>query len=250
MACDRSASVLHAYFDDELDAVGAADFERHLERCPECAEALQGLQSLRCSLADQELYRRMPESLRKKVLDEMGSPIRNSVRGGHTSWKWLALAAAILLMATIIGWRLASTRHSSDASALLAGEVIDAHLRSLQPGHLTDVLSSDQHTVKPWFDGKVDFAPPVKDFSEQGFPLQGGRLDVIHGRTVAALVYSRRKHLISVFVWPATNDDGPPHSGAQQGYQWIEWRNDGMEFCAVSDISVSDLQEWQRLFSK
>jgi anti-sigma factor RsiW len=248
MTCDRSASVLHAYFDGELDATGAAEFEGHLERCAECAEALQGLQSLRGSFADQKLYHCAPESLRKKVLDEMGSPIPNSAMS-HTSWRWLALTAAILVL-VIIGWQVVSTRHTSDVSSLLAGEVIDAHLRSLQPGHLTDVLSSDQHTVKPWFDGKVDFAPPVQDFSGQGFPLQGGRLDVIHGHTVAALVYGRRKHLISVFVWPASDDDGSAHSGSQQGYQWMEWRNAGMEFCAVSDTNMPDLQELQRLFSK
>ena len=248
MGCDRSTSVLHAYVDDELDAAGSAEFERHLERCPECAEALQGLRALRSLFEDPELYQRGPESLRKRVLSEMG-PVRNSAMPGSTAWRWLAVAAGVVLLAAI-GWQAVSTRHGADGSSLLAAEVIDAHLRSLQPGHLTDVLSSDQHTVKPWFDGKVDFAPPVRDFSEQGFPLQGGRLDAIHGRTVAALVYGRRKHLISVFVWPSGNDQGSGHSGSQQGYQWSEWRNEGMEFWAVSDTSLSDLEELQRLFSK
>jgi anti-sigma factor RsiW len=248
MACDRSASVLHAYVDDELDAAGSAEFERHLERCPECAETLPGLRALRSLCADQKLYHRAPESLRKRVLGEMG-PVRDSAMPGGSAWRWLAVAAVILLLAAI-GWQAVSSRHGTDGSSLLAAEVIDAHLRSLQPGHLTDVLSSDQHTVKPWFDGRVDFAPPVRDFSQQGFLLQGGRLDAIHGRTVAALVYGRRKHLISVFVWPADNDQGPGRSGSQQGYQWSEWRNEGMEFWAVSDTSLSDLEELQRLFSK
>jgi anti-sigma factor RsiW len=120
-------------------------------------------------------------------------------------------------------------------------------LRSLQPGHLEDVQSTDQHTVKPWFDGKLDFAPPVHDFVNQGFPLQGGRLDVVHGRTVAVLVYARRKHLINVFVWPTTEADSQPLAGSQLGYHWIDWRNTGMEMCAVSDVSPDDLSELQHL---
>jgi anti-sigma factor RsiW len=144
--------------------------------------------------------------------------------------------------------------------------VIDAHLRSLQPGHLTDVISTDQHTVKPWFDGKLDFAPPVRDFADQGFPLQGGRLDVVNNRTVAALVYGRRKHFVNVFIWPvsaaangndkslaneASNEkDATPESGSRQGYQWIEWRKNGMDFYAVSDTAPADLQELQRLLTR
>jgi anti-sigma factor RsiW len=131
----------------------------------------------------------------------------------------------------------------------MASKIVDAHLRSLQPGHLEDVISTDQHTVKPWFDGKVDFAPPVRDFTEQGFPLQGGRLDVVDNRTVAALVYGRRKHVVNVFVWPTSEKDATPGTGSIQGYQWIDWRKRGMEFYAVSDAAASDLDQLQRLFS-
>jgi anti-sigma factor RsiW len=133
---------------------------------------------------------------------------------------------------------------------VLAAEIVDAHLRSLQPGHLTDVVSTDQHTVKPWFDGKLDFSPPVQDFTDQGFPLQGGRVDVVHGRSVAALVYARRKHSVNVFVWPTDEKDDTPRFGSQQGYQWIDWRKGGMEFCAVSDAAPSALEQLQRLFTE
>src|SRR4029077_15406401 len=164
-------------------------------------------------------------------------------------WRGLVLAAALVLFA-YTGWQLVSVHRGDNEDRVLAAEVVDAHLRSLQPGHLTDVVSSDQHTVKPWFDGKLDFSPPVRDFSDQGFPLQGGRLDVVHGRAIAALVYGRRKHLVNIFIWPARGPDGSPRTGSRQGYQWIDWHKGGMEFCAVSDATTSDLEQLQRLFTE
>ena len=126
--------------------------------------------------------------------------------------------------------------------------MIDAHVRSLQPGHLTDIASTDQHTVKPWFVGKLDYAPPVRDFSDEGFPLIGGRLDAVAGRNVAVLVYMRRKHIINVFVMPTKEPDTSIHPpGLRQGYQWYHWRHQGMEYCAVSDVSASDLHELAQL---
>jgi anti-sigma factor RsiW len=126
--------------------------------------------------------------------------------------------------------------------------LVDAHVRSLQPGHLTDVASTDQHTVKPWFDGKLAFVPPVKDFTDEGFALIGGRLDVLGGQNVAALVYARRKHVINVFVLSTKEPDTPIHPpGLRQGYQWRHWRRQGMEYCAISDVADSDLYELAQL---
>ncbi len=248
MSCDRTDSVLHAYFDDELDPLGAAEFERHLAQCADCIEGLQTLKSLRSSMSAAQLYEKTPDSLRKKVLTDMHSSKPVAPKPASAPWRWLALAAALLLFA-LTGWELVSVRLRNDKEAVLAAEVVDAHLRSLQPGHLSDVVSTDQHTVKPWFEGKVDFAPPVKDFAEQGFPLQGGRLDVVHGRTIAALVYGRRKHVVNIFIWPTSENDAAPQTGSQQGYNWIEWRQGGMEFCAVSDAAASDLEQLHLLFS-
>jgi anti-sigma factor RsiW len=138
----------------------------------------------------------------------------------------------------------------SRAETALASAIVDAHLRSLQPGHLEDVVSTDQHTVKPWFDGKLTFAPPVHDFANEGFLLQGGRLDVVRGRNVAVLVYARRKHLINVFVWPTTEPESEPISGSQLGYYWIDWRKSGMELCAISDVTPQDLAELHRLLTQ
>ncbi len=249
MICERAEVLLHGYFDDELDTLSAAEFERHLENCRECTAALELLNSLRSSLNASHLYVKTPPTLRNKVLADVHSTKPASKTPAYTPWHWLAIAAAILLTAAA-GWQIVSTRRGSDQDTVIAAEAIDAHLRSLQPGHLTDVISTDQHTVKPWFDGKLNFAPPVHDFAEQGFPLQGGRLDVIHGRTIAALVYGRRKHLVSTFIWPTSEQDSPPRAGSGQGYQWITWRKGGMEFCVVSDVSSGDLQELQRLINE
>jgi len=232
--------------DGELDAARAADFERHLISCADCVAVLEANESVRSSIQRAGLYERAPRALRQKVQAQLGRAAPSSVVpiGKPASWRWLALAATILL-AVFLGWRLLSFPGGGETA--LASAIVDAHLRSLQPGHLEDVQSTDQHTVKPWFDGKLDFAPPVHDFVNEGFPLQGGRLDVVRGRTVAVLVYARRKHLINVFVWPTTEADSEPVSGAQLGYHWINWRKGGMEMCAVSDVSRDDLAELQRL---
>ncbi len=249
MNCDRADSALHAYFDHELDALGAAEFERHLETCAECTDALTTMKELRSSLGSSKLYAKTPVSLRDKVLRDLGSVKPVTVMPSRKIWGWLAVAAALLL-AVITSWQVISLLRNGSGDSVLVAEVVDAHLRSLQPGHLTDVVSSDQHTVKPWFDGKLDFAPPVKDFTEQGFPLQGGRLDVVHGRAIAALVYGHRKHLVNVFVWPTSETAASPKSGSQQGYNWTNWRKGGMEFCIVSDTSRADLEQLQRLIAE
>ena len=249
MRCDRAATILHGYFDNELDALGAAEFEHHLEQCSECADGLAALKSLRSSMNRAQLYEKTPAALRKKVLADLHVARPVVIAPARTQWRWLAVAAALLLFA-YAGWRVVSVFRGDNHETVLAAEVVDAHLRSLQPGHLTDVLSTDQHTVKPWFDGKLDFSPPVRDFAAQGFPLQGGRLDVVNGRTTAALVYGRRKHLVNVFIWLSSEPDAVPREGSTQGYQWLEWRAGGMEFCAVSDTAPADLEQLQRLFAE
>jgi mycothiol system anti-sigma-R factor len=250
VGCELTHTVLHGYMDGELDAARAADFERHLISCADCVAVLEANESVRSSIQRAGLYERAPKALRQKIQAQVNGttqplvlPIRNPA-----PWRWLAIAATVLL-ALFLGWRLPSLLPGSGENAL-ASAIVDAHLRSLQPGHLEDVQSTDQHTVKPWFDGKLDFAPPVQDFVNQGFPLRGGRLDVIRGRTVAVLVYARRKHLVNVFVWPTTEADSEPVSGSQLGYHWIDWRKGGMEMYAVSDLNPDDLRELQRLLAQ
>ena len=254
MSCDLPRTVIHGYLDGELDAVRAADFERHLEQCPECVAQLDAQESLRSSVHRAQLYEQAPALLRQSVLAALrpAQPIPISSRLRPATAQWLAVAAVLLLL-LYSAWRLLPGLTGNNNQTILAAQVVDAHLRSLQPGHLTDVLSTDQHTVKPWFDGKLDFSPPVRDFADDGFPLQGGRLDIVNGRTVAALVYARRKHLISVFVWPVPStekESSSPRTGSQQGYNWITWQAAGMEFYAVSDAAPSDLVQLQRLLAQ
>jgi anti-sigma factor RsiW len=248
MSCNRAVTALHGYFDGELDALGAVDFERHLEGCFDCVHALGALESLRSSMNSAQLYKKAPAQFRKKVLAGLRPARRVVILPARRRWQWLGVAAAFVLIA-YASWRVIPVRDAT-YEAVLAEEIVDAHLRSLQPGHLTDVISTNQHTVKPWFDGRLDFSPPVQDFTDQGFPLQGGRIDVVHGRSVGALVYGRHNHFINVFVWPTDEKDAAPRSGSQQGYQWIDWRKEGMEFCVVSDAAPSALEQLQRLFTE
>jgi anti-sigma factor (TIGR02949 family) len=246
MDCELSHTLLHGYLDGELDAGGATNFERHLESCPQCSEILAKEQSLRESLQRSQLYERAPANLHHQVRSSLPA-LAPASAPRFKAWFWLAMASAALLLA-LLGWQSLSLQSRHSQQSAFASAVIDAHLRSLQPGHLTDVESTDQHTVKPWFDGRLDFAPPVRDFASEGFPLTGGRLDVVDGKTVAALVYGRRKHFVNVFVWKADNAKPWAGSGTEQGYQWLAWRSADLYFCAVSDTAPADLEQLKQLF--
>ena len=243
MNCELSAATVHRYFDGELDAIRAAEFEKHLEGCAQCQTSLQGMEALRRGLQHSDLYQTASPHFRSQIAQQLGAEEQQERRGR----RWLLVPALSMLMALIVVWAGLAFIQRGSSSARLQAELIDAHVRSLQPGHLMDVESTDQHTVKPWFDGKLDFIPPVGDFSQQGFPLRGGRLDVVDGHNVAALVYGRRKHLINLFVWPEGKDPAVSGEGSRQGYNWLSWRGVEMQFCLVSDVSSGDLHELQQL---
>ena len=245
--CEFDRTIVHAYFDSELDAVRSADFETHAEICAECQAELEAIGSLRTRLQESDLCEaaspQLVDRIRKQIAQETNESPAKAFRKVFLIPAFGALAAAAALAAIAF-----FIFQSQNQSRRLTAELIDAHVRSLQPGHLTDVLSTDQHTVKPWFDGKLDFIPPVSDFSEKGFALIGGRLDTIDGHTVAVLVYSRRKHLINVFVWPYREREFSfATSGAHQGYNWLRRQSGDMELCLVSDASATDLRELKDL---
>lgn len=240
MTCDDARVLLHAYLDDELDAAQSASMERHLADCAACAASRREYDRLRQALAQPALYRRAPEALRRR----WQPPVQ--ARPAARPRRALALAAAagfagaLALAAPAWLW----LGRGAQAPAALAGEAISGHLRSLQPQHLLDVVSTDQHTVKPWFEGKLDFAPRVRDLADEGFPLAGGRLDAIGGRSVAALVYRRRMHAINLYQWPADGPDLPQSASQRHGYTVIDWRQDGMRYLAVSDLNEGELRQF------
>jgi len=165
-------------------------------------------------------------------------------------WRWI-LAGASLIAAVFVIWAVAGIFARQSTGDLVAQEIVSSHVRSLMADHLTDVLSSDQHTVKPWFNGKLDFSPPVKDLSQQGFSLNGGRLDYIGNRPVAALVYQRRQHSINLFVWPSTEVPAVNQKASvHQGYNLIRWTNAGMSYWVVSDLNLAELEQFVQLLQE
>jgi anti-sigma factor RsiW len=262
VVCDDNSLLLHGYLDGELDLVRTLEIEEHLETCPDCAQQLWSQQTLRKAFRSASLYERAPSGLAVRVRASISQEGTREVRATsqptpitmpapkRQTWNWLAVAAAIMLMA-LLTWRILPGTENRGKSDLIAQELVGSHIRSLQPGHLFDVQSTDQHTVKPWFDGKLDFSPPVRDLTGEGFPLIGGRLDYVDHRAVAALVYQRHQHLINVFIWPAdrqTNNN--LHSESNQGYNVVFWEHGGMYLCAVSDLSTNELQQFAQLLEK
>jgi len=241
MNCSEIRPLLHARLDGELDAVNSLELERHLKTCAACTAEAKSLQSLRFALRKGDLHFRAPVSLKKDlgqfVRDLGGEKNPHKETSRQWLWKFLAFGATSVALLTL----LLRPAGISAPDALL-NEAVASHVRSLQVEHLTDVVSSDQHTVKPWFDGKLDFAPDVKDFAGQGFPLVGGRLDYLDGRAVAALVYRHNKHFINVFVWPAA-DAMKPAMEMRRGYAIINCATNGLHYCLVSDMNSTDLGE-------
>ena len=247
MNCELAHSTVHGYFDGELDAVRSAEFERHLEKCAECQSTLQGLESLHTRFQKADIYQHASSGLRDRVYRQTGGAHSDPVRPQPR--RWFLIPALAVVTAALIAVLVLLPGHRE--TERITAELIDAHVRSLQPGHLMDVQSTDQHTVKPWFDGKLDFIPPVSDYSPEGFPLVGGRLDVLDGHDVAALVYSRRKHFINVFVWPYRGKESRfATSGLRQGYNWTTWQSRDMRFCAVSDAAAEDLRQLRDLMER
>lgn len=250
MNCNETQEILHGYLDGELDLVRSLAVEQHLRECTNCSRSYAELQSLHRALARNAPYFHAPKTLPDRVqraLDQL-KPQGDLRKQKHQPWKWpwrnwlAPLAATALLV--FVALPLISGRSRQNA---LAEEILSAHVRSLMVDHKTDVASSDQHTVKPWFDGKLDFAPPVIDLAERGFPLAGGRLDYVHGRPVAALVYQHRKHYINLFIWPEAGQSSPPSTRMLQGYNLISWTASGMSFCAVSDLNKPELETFAQL---
>jgi len=246
VSCSDVRDLLHPYLDGELDLVRTLDVERHLRECPACAQARDQQQALRAAIHRGSLYHEAPALLRERIHLSLPGAGREARARRALPRRWLAVAAALVL-AVLGGWGLARLLSAPSAEDRLEEEVVASHVRSLLAEHLKDVASTDQHTVKPWFTGKLAFSPPVKDLAKEGFPLAGGRLDYLDKRPVAALVYEHRKHVINLFVWPSADDaDARVKMATRQGYHAFHWVQAGLTYWAVSDLNGDELRDFVR----
>jgi mycothiol system anti-sigma-R factor len=271
MTCDEALKLVDGYLDGELDPLTNQAIEQHLRECQRCEEAYKARGSLIGVISSAASYYKAPAGLRERIQsslrEETGErpgrriapdaepllatrqPASRTILSG-ISWNSLALAAAVIL-AAVIAFNLLSPSQRAGSDQFLAMQLIDSHVRSLMANHLTDVASSDQHTVKPWLDTKLAFAAPVVDLASEGFPLVGGRLDYLGNRPAAALVYQRRKHFINLFVWPAEpNASKATSTISRQGFQLLHWADSDFNYWAVSDVSAGDLQALQQQFER
>ncbi len=253
MSCDEMRQLMHAWLDRELDPVKSLEMEEHLKGCPVCQRESHSFESLRRIVAAQAAHHAAPVALRRSV----HSALRKAARAetphsiwfsdwfAELNWSWMfgpvAVAGLVVLLVVIL------LNRSSDEE-LWTQAVVSAEVRALMPNHLTDVASSDQHTVKPWFNGKLDYTPPVVDLADKGFPLIGGRLDFVREHRMACLVYKSGNHFINLFVWPTNSANTPEKSLSRQGYHIVHWVKGGMDCWAVSDVKMPAVQDFAHLF--
>ena len=271
MNCEDATKLMDGYLDSELDPITSQKIEQHLRECPKCDQAYKIHGSLIRVIGNATPYYKAPAELREQIQSSLRDAVGAKDKGGsgqpgqlsvprpqgqrrpllsQVPWNWLALAAAIMLGALITAVLLPRMR-PPNAVQFLATQLIASHVRSLMANHLMDVPSSDQHTVKPWLDAKLDFAAPVADLSSQGFPLIGGRLDYLNNHSVAALVYQKRKHFINLFIWPTTPEDSTARTMVErEGYHLVHWSDGDFTYWAVSDVNPSDLQNFKQLFEQ
>jgi anti-sigma factor RsiW len=245
MTCDEAEILIHALIDGELDAGHAREVEDHIAGCPACASQLAAYREMSKAVAGAELRYAAPASLRQKIeaalpLPQTQAPSRRALLRGFAMGSAVSAIAASGLFAVVL---------RGDDEQRILSEVVSAHLRSLQAGHLTDVVSTDQHTVKPWFNGKLDVAPPVVDLTAQGFTLIGGRLDYVDTRPIGAVVYRRRSHVINLFVaQTASTEHRAAKTETIQGFNIRRWSERGLNYWAVSDIAADELGDFGERF--
>lgn len=244
MECRAASDLIHRYIDGEVNPMTAAEIDRHVAGCGTCQPLYDRYRALQRVVRRSAARYTAPPILIERIgaaLDAAPVPSQPARR----QWRAMALAASLFLTAGLsstVTWIATNTGNPPD----LTREIVASHIRSMMVDHLTDVTSSDQHTVKPWFDGRVDVAPPVRDFIDLGFPLVGGRLDYLGGRPVAALVYRHGRHIINLFVWPI-REAKPGGVAKIQGYNLRHWDEGAVAYWAVSDLNDDDLAVFERL---
>lgn len=240
MTCRDAEALISAYVDRELDVAASVQMQTHVDACPTCAAAVARAEALRAAIGAASLSYSAPPGLDRRIRAAVRHHARPRAARAARVWRWASLPAAAAVAATLT-WMVAVNLAGSSGQQPLIDELIAGHVRSLMVDHLVDVPSSDQHTVRPWFNGKIDFAPPVADFTGSGFPLVGGRVDYVGRRPVAALVYRHNQHLVNVFIWPGSGAP-KPREIASQGYHLARWSDGGLEYWAVSDLNAGELE--------
>lgn len=246
MDCNESHSLMSAFIDDELSAAAALRMAEHLSGCAACSAACERMREVRALVRRDGVRYRAPSHLRQRIQSALPRPPVRRRKAARLPWAWINFGAASAC-SVAFAWTLALYLALPSAAQRADQEIVASHARSLMVDHLADVASSDQHTVKPWFSGKLDFSPAVYDLAQQDFPLIGGRLDYLGERPVAALAYRHRRHVVNLFVWPdKAHGDAAPRSASRQGYQLLHWSQAGMRYCAVSDTGMPDLLALKR----
>ena len=241
MNCHDAQLVMHGYLDGELDPSVSLQYEQHAGECPACSKALAEQQAISSEMKADSLYFKAPARLQERLRASLQN--QSSARPIRFPWRWVA-AAACVVFCIGIGFLLAQIMSKPSVQERLTQEVASAHIRSMQAKHIVDIEGPDRHIVKPWFNGKLDFAPSVPNLEKEGFPLVGGRLDYLNGRPVAALVYKRREHIINFFVWPDSgNESRDFQRETRQGYHLMHWSKAGMNHWLVSDLDATELSE-------
>ena len=243
LTCATCRATLHGYLDRELDAGTAAAMDAHLHDCAECRHQYEQARRLIDSVKRRAPYYAAPDLLLRSIFEPTPAS-RSHWTTGIRSWLAPVFSAAALALAAVL--YIATPTGEQP----WMDEAVSSHVRSLMAEHLNDVASSDRHTVKPWFTGKLDFSPPVYDFTAQGYPLLGGRLDYLQHQTAAALSYGRAKHVINLFIVPTTDAEKPREDLALRGYNIVAWQQNHMRFIAVSDLERSELETFSQLVQK
>ncbi|MBI3778269.1 MAG: anti-sigma factor [Gammaproteobacteria bacterium] len=246
MECKETLELLPAHVDRELGLPESMEIERHLKTCPPCRAEYAEQLALRAAIRKDVTYFNVPGHLESRIEAALPSAPAHRLLPAKRDWNWSAMGAALVSIVAV-AWSISLYLALPSAEDRLADEVVSSHVRSLLTSHGVDVASSDRHTVKPWFNGKLSFSPPVYDLTTEGFPLVGGRLDYLDHRPVAALVYRHRQHIIDLFVAPATGNknDTVPGSLSIQGYHLVRWAHGGMVFWAVSDVEPAQLGKFR-----
>lgn len=255
MNCAVAQELVHGYLDQELDPMHAIEIDRHLESCAPCRQLHDQQRSLHSVLRREASYHAAPAEMRDRIRAAIDHRAPRPRRAQTSWWDWWTQKPSLIgvgvAAAVVFSVSAALNLSQPNPDDRLTDEIVSSHVRSLMVNHLADVASSDHHTVKPWFNGKLAYSPPVDDLAARGFPLIGGRLDYLNDQPIAALVYRDRLHVINVFVRPETNGrDERPRAESRQGYNLVRWARRGMEFWAVTDLNMAELKQFAEAMSE